>query len=1568
MNNSLLKHLVSILLFSCTIILLESILDKALAQTPGMIIKPAQTPGNIVLDPNLDGYVSQLTNGVQLGFTIPPDNDVAQSEIPYVPIVRPDPTGDILRGPIGGFIEIVGTDAAGNNAIMVYNDGTNLLFRFRLGGYAPNSKSYSIMIDTDQKFGFTGPNADPNAVSGNPGFELEVVLETNFSVNVYNVDGTINGTLTATHSFDTNAQISMAVSTAGGDPDYFYDFYVPLSDLTPLGITNSTPLRFVAVTVMNPHPAIGNNALSDIGGVTSGSNIDEIFTDLIDSQTPSSIGGINNGGVTDRSACPTINPVSVSSSSITGTSTEASGTTINVSVYQSDGTTLLGSGTTTSGGNWTINLSALSPSVTLAKDQILKATATAAGKGTSIDNCSLQTVTDCGSNTRTNVTVTKISGSKGYTITNTFAAGTIFTWYNADFTVAQYVTKSGGSTYIQNPQTSATAGQLMTFSTETGQTFPNGVFYFTFQEPGKCVSSYLADCQYSSAGTSVAPTITTSVITTSTVSVSGTCGSSAGTLVNLYANGVFLKSTTVVNGTTWTISGLELSGYDCTNITASATDAGKCPTNTVTGVPVSHVAIKPVITTSGCSSTIPLTSVSGNTVEADGSTVTLYKTNPTRSQIGTATVSGGVWTVSSLSLAAGDNVVAAVTSGTCLRTSPDSNPITISSKTNISAYTISINTVKEGQSTVSGTISGGSYPVTLKVYIDGSQVGAGVAVNSSGSWSVSSLLSTDMYTGGVVNVTLTGTGCESDLSAAFTIVQCVQPSTPSYTGGNISYCLNGYGQITLNTSQALVIYQLVNSSGIAVGPSALGTGGAITLHTNILTADLSNVYVKAYKVGFSTCSATSNVVINFTNQFPTPAITITNSKLAIQQGTATTLNLPFSAKSTSPSADNYTINYSVGAKAQGFVDITTPAAVPAAPGNIVLSIPNNPAIGTYTGTVSVDAISGTSCTGNYGFSITVYGANTPPVISDQPISTTICSGNTSGMSVTAFGAGTLTYQWQSSTSFYGPFTNVVGGSGATTASYTTPSLDYTTYYQCVVSNAYGNTTSLVTTVTVNSTPVATGSITGSTTVCAGQSKTYSITGISNASSYTWTYDGSNATINGNSNSISIDYASNATSGTLRVSGSNACGSGNQLSQAIAINPAPFINNMTANGCSGTAFTVTPTNGVNGIVPVGTTYTWGAPVVTGGVTGGVSGSGSNITGTLTNTTGSTQTATYTVTPTNGSCGGSAFTLVVSINPKMNVTATPVDLLCYGISAGSVNLSVSGGTPKYNYLWTGPSSYTSATQNISNLAAGTYNLTVTDSKSCTITTSAVVNQPSAITITPTITAPTCNGTSTGAISLAISGGTGAKIYLWNDGSSSQNRTNLAAGSYSVTVTDANSCTQTSTGNSVVDPTGITASASASAILCNGGSSTITVTASGGSGTLQYSLNGGSYQYGNTFSGVLASASPYIITVKDDNGCTQTTSVTVTQPAAISLSTVITQEKCPGTGNGAITLTVSGGTSPYTYLWNDGNTNEDRSSLSAGTYTVTVKDANNCSAGTSATVTTANPSPVTPGTITK
>src|SRR6185369_7161667 len=106
---------------------------------------------------------------------------------------------------------------------------------------------------------------------------------------------------------------------------------------------------------------------------------------------------------------------------------------------------------------------------------------------------------------------------------------------------------------------------------------------------------------------------------------------------------------------------------------------------------------------------------------------------------------------------------------------------------------------------------------------------------------------------------------------------------------------------------------------------------------------------------------------------------------------------------------------------------------------------------------------------------------------------------------------------------------------------------------------------------------------------------------------------------------------------------------------VTVSPMPSINAMTTTVCSGTAFSVTPVNVTNGIVPAGTTYSWGVPTVTGGMTGGVAGSGPSITGTLTNPTNTTQTATYTVTPTSGSCTGATFTVTITVTPKPSINA-------------------------------------------------------------------------------------------------------------------------------------------------------------------------------------------------------------------------------------------------------------------------------------------------------------------------
>ena len=182
-----------------------------------------------------------------------------------------------------------------------------------------------------------------------------------------------------------------------------------------------------------------------------------------------------------------------------------------------------------------------------------------------------------------------------------------------------------------------------------------------------------------------------------------------------------------------------------------------------------------------------------------------------------------------------------------------------------------------------------------------------------------------------------------------------------------------------------------------------------------------------------------------------------------------------------------------------------------------------------------------------------------------------------------------------------------------------------------------------------------------------------------------------------------------------------------------------------------------------------------------------------------------------------------------------------------------------------------------------------------------------------------------------------------------------TTAASGTYTVTVKDANNCTTVTNSVTITQPSAITASAAAGVILCNGGTTTLTVTASGGTGTLQYSKNGGTtYQAANTFT---VTAGTYTITVKDANNCTvATSSLTITQPVALSATASPGTIFCNG-GTTILTATASGGTSPYLYSINGGTTYQAANSftVSAGSYTITVKDANICTAATSSVTVT-------------
>lgn len=411
-----------------------------------------------------------------------------------------------------------------------------------------------------------------------------------------------------------------------------------------------------------------------------------------------------------------------------------------------------------------------------------------------------------------------------------------------------------------------------------------------------------------------------------------------------------------------------------------------------------------------------------------------------------------------------------------------------------------------------------------------------------------------------------------------------------------------------------------------------------------------------------------------------------------------------------------------------------------------------------------------------------------------------------------------------------------------------------------------------------------------TTIPGGTGTTLSYSLNPPGGSYTTQWSSScGGTFSPNANSATVTYTppANVTSCIISVRLTDACGrivfDSKQVEVGCILNVTPTVTEVSCNGGTNGAINMSITGGS---APY--SYNWSrvSPAGTG------SGTGTSIT--------SLSAGTYNVTVSSPAGCSTTFSALVNQPNVLTATATPVNPACVG-QTGAINLSRNGGTPGYTFNWTGPGGFTATTRNLSNLSAGTYNVTVTDSRGCTATASATITAPAsavAVALTGT-TNVSCNGGTNGAINITASGGTPGYTYSWNNGSTLEDRSGLSAGTYSVTVTDA-------------------------------------------------------------------------------NGCTATLSATITQPAALTLSNTSTNPTCPPSASppvnsdGTINLTVSGGTGPFTYAWTTvggaglNPTAEDQTGLTAGTYSVTVTDANGCTATRTVILTNTNNSPVQPGAI--
>ncbi|MEL1255957.1 T9SS type A sorting domain-containing protein [Flavobacterium sp. DGU38] len=326
--------------------------------------------------------------------------------------------------------------------------------------------------------------------------------------------------------------------------------------------------------------------------------------------------------------------------------------------------------------------------------------------------------------------------------------------------------------------------------------------------------------------------------------------------------------------------------------------------------------------------------------------------------------------------------------------------------------------------------------------------------------------------------------------------------------------------------------------------------------------------------------------------------------------------------------------------------------------------------------------------------------------------------------------------------------------------------------------------------------------------------------------------------------------------------------------------------------------------------------------------------------------------YTVTITDANACTITRNFTITQPPVLNATAAAqTNIACNGGATGSATVAVTGGTPGYTYLWA-PTGGTAATA--SGLVAGTYTVTVTDANGCTDTQSFTITQPSALTATSSQTNTSCNGGANGVASVTVSGGQPSYTYSWSpSGGTAATATGLAAGNYTVTITDANACTITRN-FTITQPPVLNATAAAQTnIACNGGatgSATVAVTGGTPGYTYLWAPTGGTAA---TASGLVAGT--YTVTVTDANSCTDTQSFTITQPSALTATSSQTNTSCNGGANGVASVTVSGGQPGYTYSWSpSGGTAATATGLAAGNYTVTITDANACTITRNFTIT--------------
>jgi len=694
--------------------------------------------------------------------------------------------------------------------------------------------------------------------------------------------------------------------------------------------------------------------------------------------------------------------------------------------------------------------------------------------------------------------------------------------------------------------------------------------------------------------------------------------------------------------------------------------------------------------------------------------------------------------------------------------------------------------------------------------------------------------------------------------------------------------------------------------------------------TTSITATAPGVYTLTWNVTSTygvTC--TDQVVITFDN----PVVTATASPTSVCTGGSSTIS--------ASGASTYSWSHSLGT---GSNKTVTPSA---------------------TTTYTVTGTSAAGCTGTTTVSVTV---NPLPTVTALASPTSICNGETSVL--TASGANT--YSWSHSL-------------GTGTSKTVTPSA--TTTYTVTGTSAAGCTGTTTVSVTVNPLPTVTATA-SPTSVCPGGSSTINASG---ANTYSWSHSLGTGTIKTVTPSATTTYT---------VTGTSAAGCTGTTTVSVTVNPLPTVtatasptsvctggsSTISASGAStyswsgglgtGASKTVTPsattTYSVTGTSAAGCTGTatvsvtvnsiptvtaaatptsiciGSSSVLTAGGASTYSWSGGLGTGASKTVTPSA-TTTYSVTGTSAAgCTGTA-TVSVTVNPLPTVTASASPT---SICNGETSVLTASGANTYSWSH---SLGTGGSKTVTPSATTTYTVTGTSAAGCTGTTTVSVT----VNPLPTVTAsasPTsiCNGET------SVLTTSGASTYSWSHSlgtGASKTVTPSATTTYTVTGTSTEGCTATTTVNVMVNPLPTVSIESSQSSICIGSSTMLTANSD---------IPGTSFVWSNNFSGNNITVTPtsnttYNVTGTTADGCTGTTFITieVTQPPIVNYTTV--QSHC-GQSNGSIVINVNGGVPPYTYQWSNGATSGNLNNVSAGSYNLTVTDANGCKTFVNATITDA------------